>query len=85
MLRRKIDKQFETWKNREDKLPLVVNGAGQVGETTSILEFARNHYKTVYHLNFFMHPSLSEIFNEDLDADTILTKLSFKVSLFTFI
>ncbi len=78
MLRRKIDRALEEWKNRENKLPLIVKGARQVGKTTSIVEFAKNHYKTVYHLNFFMRPSLAEIFNGDLDADTILTKLSFK-------
>lgn len=78
MLRRKIDKQLEEWKNREDKLPLIVKGARQVGKTTSIVEFANNHYKTIYHINFFMRPSLAEIFSGDLDADTILTKLSFR-------
>lgn len=84
MLRRKIDKQLEEWKCREDKLPLVVKGARQVGKTTSILEFAKNHYKTIYHLNFFMRPTLAEIFNDDLDADTILAKLSFKFPSLTF-
>lgn len=31
-----------------------------------------------------MRPTLSEIFNDDLDADTILTKLSFKFPSLTF-
>ena len=78
MLDRKIYSKLEEWKEREDKLPLVIKGARQVGKTTSILEFAKRHYKAIYDLNFFRSPSLMTIFDGDLDSDTILTKLSFR-------
>lgn len=76
MLRRKINEKLISWKNNPDKLPLVVEGARQVGKTTSILEFAKTSYKTVIELNFYRNPGLRRIFDGDLDADTILSRLS---------
>lgn len=76
MLRRKIEETFIKWRNTEDRLPLIVEGARQVGKTTSILNFAAKNYETVYSINFFEHPHLSRIFNDSLDSNTILTRLS---------
>ena len=76
MLKRKINDKFITWKNNPDRLPLVVEGARQVGKTTSILEFAKNTYEAVIELNFYRNPGLIKIFEGDLDADTILSRIS---------
>lgn len=77
MLRRKITDKLYLWKKDTNRLPLLINGARQVGKTTAVLEFAKNTYKTIYQINFFETPELVSIFSEDLSADTILTKLSF--------
>ena len=78
MIDRKIEQKLLDWKQQELKLPLVIKGARQVGKTTSVLEFAKKHYETVYELNFYKNPSIATIFNDDLDADTLLSKISFK-------
>ena len=44
-LKRKIDAFLIEWKNTNDKLPLIVKGARQIGKTDSIENFARNNYK----------------------------------------
>ena len=44
-LRRKIDDYLLAWRNREDKLPLIVKGARQIGKTESI--FHRKIMKTL--------------------------------------
>lgn len=41
LLRRKIDEYLKTWKKSEDKMPLIVKGARQVGKTASIMQFAK--------------------------------------------
>ena len=64
LLRRKIEETFIKWKNTEDRLPLIVEGARQVGKTTSILNFAAKNYETVYSINFFELPHLSRILND---------------------
>lgn len=64
------------WKADPARLPLVVHGQRQVGKTTSVLEFARRNYETVYELNFMEHPEFVSVFEGELDADSILRKLS---------
>lgn len=76
MLRRKITSRLLEWKNAPTRLPLLVEGARQVGKTTAVLDFAEKNYSTVYNLNFFRDPSLASIFEGSLDPSAILTKLS---------
>ena len=76
MLRRKITSSLLEWKNAPERLPLLVEGARQVGKTTAVLDFAEKNYRTVYNLDFFRDPSLVSIFEGSLDPSAILTKLS---------
>jgi predicted AAA+ superfamily ATPase len=50
MIQRKIIKDLLQWKGRNDRKPLVLRGARQVGKTTIALEFAKN-YDVFLHLN----------------------------------
>ena len=76
MLRRKFENILTDWKNNPSRLPLLLDGARQVGKTTVIREFAHRNYETVYELNFFEHPEYVNIFSGSLDAETILMNLS---------
>ena len=76
MLRRKINDVLLKWKSNPNKLPLVVEGARQVGKTTSILTFANENYKSIYDLNFFLNPDLQSIFSGPLNSDEIIFRLS---------
>jgi predicted AAA+ superfamily ATPase len=51
-IKRKIDQFLFEWKKNQDRLPLVIKGARQVGKTESINKFARNNYKNVIYINF---------------------------------
>ena len=51
-LRRKIDDYLIRWKNSEDKKPLIVKGARQIGKTDAIENFAKNNYKNFIEINF---------------------------------
>ena len=44
MLKRKIENILLEWKNKDDKKPLIVKGARQVGKTESIRLFAKQNY-----------------------------------------
>ena len=76
MLRRKIDELFESWVIKSKKKALLVEGARQVGKTTSIRELARRHYKHFVEINFIKTPSVKRAFDGDLDANTIIMNLS---------
>lgn len=40
-LRRKVDKYLVDWKNSEDRLPLIIKGARQIGKTNAIRFFGK--------------------------------------------
>ena len=50
MIQRKIIRDLLQWKERDNRKPLVLRGARQVGKTTAVEEFAKN-YDVFLHLN----------------------------------
>ncbi|MCL2498999.1 MAG: ATP-binding protein [Defluviitaleaceae bacterium] len=79
MLKRKIYDDLLRWKNREDKLCLLVKGARQVGKTFIIELFARENYKYRTIINFVRNPAYKAIFEGDLDAETLIKQISLRV------
>ena len=75
-MERKIEKRLAVWKNSDRRMPLLLQGARQVGKTWSLLEFGRKHYKNVVYLNFESNPELQQIFDRDLQPTRILNELS---------
>ena len=80
MLKRKIMDDLIRWKNEKKRECLLLTGARQVGKTFIVREFAKQNYKNVIELNFATHPSLKEIFEGDLDMDTLIKKITSKRS-----
>jgi len=77
ILKRKIEEELLSWySNKSFKPGLLLAGARQVGKTTSIRSFAKKNYQSVIEMNFEAQPSLKEIFKGDLDAETLLEKIS---------
>lgn len=76
MLERKIKRNFEEWKNNENRKPLIIKGVRQCGKTTSVMEFAKENYKNVVYLNFFKNQRLSSAFKKSLEIDDITMNLS---------
>ena len=75
MLKRKITRILEDWKNEENKQCLLVRGARQVGKTFIIEQFCKENYESYIYINFELSPTLKDIFNGDLDANTLIMKL----------
>ena len=44
-MKRFIMNELIKWKNSEDRKPLIVRGARQVGKTTIVRQFAKANYK----------------------------------------
>ncbi len=79
MLKRKIEKELLKWKNKKDKMCLVVKGARQVGKTYIIDKFARENYSNYIYMNFDEMPSYKDIFKGDLDTETIIKQITLNV------
>lgn len=76
LLKRKIDKFLIDWKKSEDKKPLIIKGARQIGKTESIRFFAKNNYKSVIEINFVLQKQFKTIFDDGFEVDTIIKNIS---------
>ena len=76
MLKRKIDREFEKWFSQPRKKALFVEGARQVGKTTTIRQFCKSHYSNVIEINFVRTSVAKQAFDGNLDADTVIRNLS---------
>ena len=77
MLKRKIEDILLEWKRKEDRKPLIVKGARQVGKTESIRMFGKNNYKSVVEINFALQRKFHTIFDNGYEVDDILRNISF--------
>ncbi len=73
---RKIDKLLLDWKNYEDRKPLVVRGCRQCGKTSTVISFAKKHYKNVIYLDFHKEKDLCTIFSGSLNVDYLVVLIS---------
>lgn len=76
MLKRKIDIYLSKWYEYSDRMPLIVKGGRQVGKTTSILAFAKSHYKHVVNINFAIDTQYKTIFDNGYDVDNVIANIS---------
>jgi predicted AAA+ superfamily ATPase len=76
MLKRKAWDRLNTWKSGSTRKALMLTGARQVGKTTLVREFARQHYTHFAELNFLTGNQAAAIFDGPLDAPTIITNLT---------
>ena len=75
-LTRKIDSFLLNWKTNEERFPLIVKGARQIGKTEAINHFATNNYKSVIDINFALQKQYKAIFDNGFEVDTILKNIS---------
>ena len=84
-LKRKIDEFLINWKHSQDKLPLIVKGAHQIGKTDAIENFAKNNYKHVVEINFILQKQFKNIFDDGFEADKIIKNISLIEPNFQFV
>ena len=75
-LRRKIDKFLEDWKKDEDRKPLIIKGARQIGKTESIKHFAKKNYSNFIEINFVEEPKYKGIIADGYKTDDIIKNMS---------
>ena len=76
MLKRKAYSSLLEWKKKHDKKCLMVKGARQVGKTFLIREFGKREYQSFIEINFIKNPSTKDIFEGDIDAETICKRMT---------
>ena len=75
-MQRKALETLVKWKANPHKKALLITGARQIGKTYLVRQFAKQYYENFYEINFLTSPKASQIFDGDLDANTIIANLS---------
>lgn len=75
-MKREIYKRLEEWKNSDDRKPLMLYGARQVGKTYILKEFGINEFKNMIYINCYKNREIEEIFSKDINIQRILRELS---------
>ena len=75
-MRRNALKKLIEWKKSEDRKPMVLRGARQVGKTWLMKEFGRLEYDGFVYLNFDEEDELKSIFEVNKNPHRILELLS---------
>lgn len=84
-LKRKFDSFLGEWKAREDRLPLIIKGARQVGKTECVRHFASGNYESFLELNFVERPEFKVIIRDGYSVKNIISNISAVDPTFKFI
>lgn len=76
IMERKIYRHLVNWKNSQDRKPLILQGARQVGKTYIVNYFSGKEYSNSVYCNFEKDKRLNEFF-QDLTPSSIIRKISF--------
>ena len=68
--------QLLRWKDKDNRKPLVIMGARQVGKTWLMKEFGRTCYKKVAYISFYNNSRMDQVFQMDFDVERILMNLN---------
>jgi len=72
MIRLIID-ELKQWKAKQNRKPLIIQGARQVGKTYVMKDFGTNYFKKHVYINFESNSNLQSVFEPDLNIARIIT------------
>lgn len=75
-MKRKIEERLLAWKDKtSNRLPLIVNGARQVGKTYILRKFGAEQFKNVVYINLETNLAVASYFNDDITPERLLRYL----------
>lgn len=74
-MERTVLQELIKWKNSEDRKPLILNGARQVGKTWVLREFAKREYSKEAYVVCRKNEYAKNLFTKDFDVERILRGL----------
>ncbi|MCC8080979.1 MAG: AAA family ATPase [Lachnospiraceae bacterium] len=74
-MERDIMKHLATWKDAEDRKPLLLTGVRQCGKTYISREFGEQYFEDTAYFYFEGNRRLASVFEYDFDVDRILDEL----------
>ncbi|MFR9543680.1 MAG: AAA family ATPase [Rikenellaceae bacterium] len=74
-MKRKIMSHLVAWKDKNDRKPLIINGARQVGKSYVIEEFGRTNFTNVVTINFEIDSAVCTFIDGDITPKSIIQYL----------
>ncbi len=75
-MERLLIEELRKWRDKTDRLPLILQGARQVGKTWILKEFGRQCFADVCYVNFESATPLKAIFDAEISVERIVDSLS---------
>ena len=73
---RKIDGLFAEWQKNSARMPILLNGARQVGKTESVRHFAHKAYPNFIEVNFIKNPEFKGILTDGYSTEAVIKRMS---------
>ncbi|MEO8148102.1 MAG: ATP-binding protein [Bacteroidia bacterium] len=80
-MKRYLLNELVAWKKSENRKPLIIQGARQVGKTWLMKEFGKQEFKQVAYLNFESSSRLKNLFVADFNIERILAVIEIETSI----
>lgn len=77
---REISNKLEKWKESNNRKPLILWGARQVGKTYSLKKFASENYENTIYISFYNNQRIANFFEQNYDVTRIITSLEIEYS-----
>ena len=75
LMKRKAMQDLIAWKNKDNRKPLLIYGARQVGKTYLVKEFGEKYFQDTIYINFETNNIINNIINEDITPENIIKNL----------
>ncbi len=76
-MERLLQLDLKQWKSKNDRKPLILQGARQIGKSWLLKRFGEEEFDNVYHLDFEKNKDIFErIFEGDIKPTDIINKIS---------
>lgn len=69
-------KELISWRNKENRKPLLLTGVRQCGKTYILKKFAKESFDNSIYINLEREPQIADVFNYDYDTKRILEDIS---------
>ena len=80
-MRRKIEEILLTWKNKtENRMPLLLYGARQVGKTYILTKFGETQFDNTVYINLETNLSVASYFSDDISPERLIRFLETTVN-----
>ena len=76
MIEREIIKKLAAWKSKENRQPMILKGARQIGKTWILKEFGKRYFDSMVYFNFEEMQELKDVFATTKNVERILGQLA---------